>query len=104
MVSAVDDLIGLSEKFGGAGTEMYDPLAVGAVIDPTIVKTQAMYGNIETLGETVANRRNQVERNVLHDDRYIVEALDDVEPNAQVSTRVVAERFIRILIPRLQSK
>ena len=83
---------------------MYDPLAVGAVIDPTILKTQAMHMDVETPGETVANRRNQVERNVLHGNRYIVEAVDGVEPNTRVSTRVDEERFIRLLISRLQSK
>src|ERR1700741_2446809 len=81
LVSVLDFLIGLSEKFGDPGTPMYDPLAVGAAIDSTIVKTQAMHGEVETRGEfsrgeTVANRRNAVERNVLHGDRYVIEGVD----------------------------
>lgn len=109
LVSVLDFLIVLSEKFGDPGTPMYDPLAVGAVIDPTIVKTQAMRVDVETRGEfsrgeTVANRRNEVERNVLHGDRYIIEGVDRVTPNVQVCTGVDAERFIQLFISRVQGK
>jgi len=50
---------------------MYDPLAVGVAIDARLVKAPPMHVDVETRGEfsrgeTVANRRNQVERNVLH--------------------------------------
>ncbi|MGB0034065.1 MAG: nucleoside hydrolase [Candidatus Acidiferrales bacterium] len=109
MVTVMNYLIGLSEKFGEAGTPMYDPLAVGAAIDSTIVKTQAMHVDVETRGEfsrgeTVANRHNMVERNVLHGDRYIIEGVDQVQPNALVCTGVDAERFIQLFISRLQGK
>ena len=88
---------------------MYDPLAIGAAIDPTILKTQAMHVDVETRGdftrgETVANRQNAVERNVPHGDRYIIEGVDQVTPNVQVCTRVDAERFIQLFISRLQGK
>jgi purine nucleosidase len=107
LVSVLDFLIGLSEKFGDPGTPMYDPLAVGAAIDSTIVKTQAMHVEVETRGEfsrgeTVANRRNAVERNVLHGDRYVIESVDRVTPNVQVCTGVDAERFIQLFISRVQ--
>jgi purine nucleosidase len=100
-------LVELSEKFGEAGTPMYDPLAVGAAIDPTIVKTQPMHVDVETRGEfsrgeTVANRRNEIERNVLRGDRYIIEGLDRVAANVQVCVGVDAERFIQLFISRLQ--
>jgi purine nucleosidase len=109
LVSVLDFLIELSEKFGETGTPMYDPLAVGAAIDSTIVKTQAMRVEVETRGEfsrgeTVANRRNEVERNVLHGDRYIIEGVDRVTPNVQVCTGVDAERFIQLFISRVQGK
>jgi inosine-uridine nucleoside N-ribohydrolase len=109
LMSVLDFLIGLSEKFGDPGTPMYDPLAVGAAIDPTIVKTQAMRVEVETRGEfsrgeTLANRRNEVERNVLHGDRYIIEGVDRVTPNVQVCTGVDAERFIQLFISRVQGK
>src|SRR6516162_7102670 len=90
-------LIQLGDKFGDAGTPMYDPLAVGVAIDASIVTAPLMRVDVETRGETVANRRNAVEKNVLHHfpdgDRYIVEGLEKVEPNAKVCTEVNAERF-----------
>jgi purine nucleosidase len=109
VVAALEYLLALEQKFGETGTPMYDPLAVGAAIDATIVKTEAMHVAVETRGEftrgeTVANRHNTVERNVLHGDRYIIEGVDSVKPNVQVGTGVDAERFIQLLISRVQGK
>ena len=102
-------LINLSEKFGSPGAPMYDPLAVGTAIDSTLVTTQAMRVDVETRGEfsrgeTVANRRNEVERNVLHGDRYVIEAIDRVPPNAQVCVAVDADRFLKLLLARFAGK
>ncbi|HEV3253317.1 MAG TPA: nucleoside hydrolase [Candidatus Acidoferrales bacterium] len=102
-------LIRLSEKYGYEGAPMYDPLAVGAAIDATLVKTEAMRVDVETRGEftrgeTVANRHNSVERNVLHGDRYMIEAVDAVAPNVQVCVGVDAERFLQLLLARLSGK
>ena len=88
LVMVLDFLIGLSEKFGDPGTPMYDPLAVGAAIDPTIVKTQAMRVDVETRGEF----------------SRIIEGVDRVTPNVQVCTGVDAERFIQLFISRVQGK
>ena len=108
-----DFLIGLGEKYGDAGTPMYDPLAVGVAIDATLVKAPAMLVNVETRGEytrgeTVANRRGAIERNVLRHfpdgDRYVIEGLDKVEPNAKVCTEVNAEKFLQMFISRIQGK
>jgi len=108
-----DFLIGLSEKFGESGTPMYDPLAVGVAIDSTLVKAPAMHVDVETRGEftrgeTVANRRGAIERNVLHHfpdgDRYVIEGLDKVEPNAKVCTEVNAEKFLQMFVSRIQGK
>ena len=68
---------------------MYDPLAVGVAIDSTLVKAPDMHVDVETRGdftrgETVANRQGEVERNVLHGDRYVIEGVDRVSPNAKV--------------------
>jgi len=41
---------------------------------------------------------------VVHGDRYVIEGVDHVEPNVQVSTGVDAERFIQMLIGRAQGK
>jgi inosine-uridine nucleoside N-ribohydrolase len=106
-------LIGLSEKFGDTGTPMYDPLAVGVAIDSSIVTAPLMHVDVETRGEfsrgeTVANRRNENERNVLHHfpdgDRYVIEGLDKVQPNAKVCTEVKADKFLQLFVSRIQGK
>jgi inosine-uridine nucleoside N-ribohydrolase len=106
-------LVELSEKFGDTGTPMYDPLAVGVAIDSALVTARAMHVDVETRGEftrgeTVANRRNEIERNVLHHfpdgDRYVIEGLDQVTPNAKVCTEVQAEKFLQLFVSRLQGK
>jgi purine nucleosidase len=106
-------LVELSEKFGDTGSPMYDPLAVGVAIDSALVTAPAMHVDVETRGdftrgETVANRRNEVERNVLHHspdgDRYIIEGIDKVEPNAKVCVAVQSEKFLQMFVARLQGK
>src|SRR6201988_2493482 len=108
-----DFLSGLSEKFGETRTPMYDPLAVGVAIDSALVKAPAMHVDVETRGEftrgeTVANRRGANERNVLHHfpdgDRYVIEGIDKVEPNAKVCTEVNAEKFLQMFVSRIQGK
>ena len=102
-------LIDLSAQFGFSGTPMYDPLAVGVAIDATLVKAPPMHVDVETRGEftrgeTVANRHGTVERNVLHGDRYIIEGLDKVEPNAKVCVDVEADRFLQMFVSRIRGK
>jgi purine nucleosidase len=102
-------LIDLSAQFGSDGTPMYDPLAVGVAIDASLVKAPPMHVDVETRGEftrgeTVANRRNAIERNVLHGDRYMIEGLDKVEPNAKVCVEVDADRFLQLYVTRLAGK
>jgi inosine-uridine nucleoside N-ribohydrolase len=103
-------LLGLEAKYGsGGGSPMYDPLAVGAAIDPSIVTTEAMRVDVETRGdftrgETVANRHNYVEDNVLRGNRYVIEGVKQVSPNVQVCTGVNAEKFLQLLNSRLQGK
>jgi inosine-uridine nucleoside N-ribohydrolase len=57
-----------------------------------------------TRGETVANRHGIVERNVPHGDRYVIEGLDKVTPNAKVCVEVDADRFLRLFVSRIQGK
>ncbi len=102
-------LIELSAQFGSPGTPMYDPLAVGVAIDSTLVKASPMHVDVETRGEftrgeTVGNRHGYVERNVLHGDRYVIEGMDKVSPNAKVCVEVDAERFLRLFVSRIQGK
>jgi purine nucleosidase len=109
MVKVTTFLADLSAKFGGDGSPMYDPTAIGYAIDPSLFKTKAMHVDVETRGEfsrgeTVANRRNEIERNVLHGDRYIIEGLEPVKPNVAVCTSIDFERFKQLFISRLQGK
>jgi len=102
-------LLDLSRRFGETGTPMYDPLAMGVTLDPTLVTIRAMRVDVETRGqftrgETVANRTNTVERNVLRGDRYVIEGMDKVLPNAKVCVDVRAQRFLDLLVSRLHGK
>jgi purine nucleosidase len=102
-------LIDLSAQFGSQGTQMYDPLAVGVAIDATLVRSLKMHVDVETRGdftrgETVANRRGAVERNVLHGDHYMIEAVDKVTPNAKVCVDVDADRFLQFFVSRIKGK
>jgi inosine-uridine nucleoside N-ribohydrolase len=96
-------------KYGDIGAAMYDPLAVGVAIDPAIVTTKDMHVDVETRGqftrgETVANRRNYVERNVPHGDHYWIEGLDPVQPNAKVCVASDAEKFLKMFVSRIKGK
>ena len=102
-------LLDLSAKFGSDGTPMYDPLAVGVAIDSTLVEAPEMHVDVETRGEftrgeTVANRHGYVEHNVLHGDRYMIEGVDRVAPNAKVCVNVDAKRFLQLFVSRIQGK
>ena len=102
-------LVDLSAKFDFPGAPMYDPLAVGVAIDSTLVTAPALHVDVETRGdctrgETVANREGYVERNVLHGDRYIIEGVDKVAPNAKVCTEVEADRFLQLFVSRIRGK
>jgi len=102
-------LVDLSAQFGSDGTPMYDPLAVGVAIDASLVKAPPMHVDVETRGEfsrgeTVANRRNAIERNVPHGDRYVVEGVDKVQPNAKVCVEVEADRFLQLFVSRIRGK
>jgi purine nucleosidase len=102
-------LVNLSLKYGFDGAPMYDPLAVGVAIDASLVKAPPMHVDVETTGEftrgeTVANRQGTVEHKVLHGDRYVIEGVDKVEPNAKVCVEVDADRFLQLLVSRIRGK
>jgi len=98
-----------SEKSGYQGAAMYDPLAVGTVIDPTLVTLKDMHVDVETRGEftrgeTVANRMGYDENNVLHGDHYEIDGLIPLKSNARVCLGSDADRFLRLFISRLKGK
>ena len=102
-------LINLAAQFDFPGTPMYDPLAVGVAVDATLVKAPSMHVDVETRGEftrgeTVANRRGAIERNVLHGDHYVIEGVDKVAANAKVCTEVDADRFLQMFVSRIKRK
>lgn len=102
-------LVDLSAQYNSPGTAMYDPLAVGVAIDSSLVTAPAMHVDVETRGEftrgeTVANRRGYIERNVLHGDHYVIEGVDKLEPNAKVCTEVDADRFLQMFVSRIRGK
>jgi len=98
-----------SEKSGYSGAAMYDPLAVGAVIDPTVVTLKDMHVDVETKGEftrgeTVANRMGSNENNVLHGDHYEIEGVIELKPNARVCLASDADRFLNLFVSRIRGK
>jgi inosine-uridine nucleoside N-ribohydrolase len=98
-----------SEKSGYSGAAMYDPLAVGAVIDPTLVTLKDMHVDAETKGEftrgeTVANRMGSNENNVLHGDHYEIEGVIALKPNARVCLASDADRFLNLFVSRIRGK
>jgi len=98
-----------SEKSGYSGAAMYDPLAVGIALDPTLGTLKEMHVDVETKGEftrgeTVANRMGSDENNVLHGDHYEIEGVIELKPNARVCTASDADRFLNMFISRIRGK
>lgn len=98
-----------SEKSGYSGAAMYDPLAVGIALDPTLGTLKEMHVDVETKGEftrgeTVANRMGSNENNVLHGDHYEIEGVVELKPNARVCLASDAERFLDLFVSRLKGK
>lgn len=98
-----------AEKSGYSGAAMYDPLAVGTAIDPTLVTLKEMHVDVETRGEftrgeTVANRMGSNENNVLHGDHYEIEGVIPLKANARVCLASDADRFLKLFISRMKGK
>jgi purine nucleosidase len=91
------------------GGAVHDAMAVGQVIDRTILKTQDMRVDIETDGKftrgmTVANRKNAIERNVPEGDHLQSMGLEAVEPNVHVAVGADSRKFVDMLIGRISGK
>ena len=98
-----------SEKSGYSGAAMYDPLAVGIALDPTLGTLKEMHVDVETRGEftrgeTVANRMGSNENNVLHGDHYEIEGVIELKPNARVCLASDADRFLQLFVNRVKGK
>ena len=109
VVQLADFYLTRSEKSGYSGAAMYDPLAVGTVIDPTLVTLKTMRVDVETRGEftrgeTVANRMGSNENNVLHGDHYEIDGVVPLTPNARVCVASDADRFLQLFVSRVKGK
>ena len=117
MAQLVSDIGGFllqrAERAGRTGASMYDPLAIGVAIDRTLVQAPPMRVDVETTGrvtrgETVANRSGKVSRHELRTfpegERYVATGAERVAPNADVATTVDAERFVQLLLARIEGK
>jgi inosine-uridine nucleoside N-ribohydrolase len=98
-----------SEKSGYSGAAMYDPLAVGIALDPSLGTLKEMHVDVETKGEftrgeTVANRMGSNENNVLHGDHYEIEGVIELKPNARVCLASDADRFLQLFVNRVKGK
>jgi inosine-uridine nucleoside N-ribohydrolase len=98
-----------SEKSGYSGAAMYDPLAVGIALDPTLGTLKKMHVDVETKGEftrgeTVANRMGSDENSVLHGDHYEIEGVIELKPNARVCLASDADRFLQLFVSRIRGK
>jgi inosine-uridine nucleoside N-ribohydrolase len=101
--------VGLGEKDGERGATLYDPTAMSAVIDRTLITTQLLHVDVELRGEftraeTVANRQNALNRKVPRGDHLVFAGTEPLRPNVNVATDIDAERFARLLIARLSGK
>jgi purine nucleosidase len=91
---ATERLFGVEqEQTGCAATPLHDPLAVGIVIDPSLVTRRPLYVEVETgngpaQGMTIADRR------------HIREEWKQ-PPNLQVCMEVDAGRFIALFLERI---
>ncbi len=85
---------------------MHDPLAVATFIDPSLVKFQECYVDVETqgeftAGETVAWRRALLHKSAPMEGDPPPAAENAFHPNVKVALEVDRERFVRMLIGRL---
>jgi inosine-uridine nucleoside N-ribohydrolase len=104
-----DFYLNRSEKSGYSGAPMYDPLAVGIALDPTLGTLKEMHVDVETRGEftrgeTVANRMGSNENDVLRGDHYEIEGVIDLKPNARVCLASDADRFLQMFVNRIRGK
>src|SRR5208283_1089426 len=104
-----DFYLNRSEKSGYSGAAMYDPLAVGIALDPTLGTLKEMHVDVETKGEftrgeTVANRMGSNEKNVLHGDHYEIDGVEPLQDNARVCLSSHSERFLQLFIGRVKGR
>lgn len=106
VVEVLEHRICQSRTYGFDGTPLYDPAAMAAVIDRSLITTELWNLNVETRGEftraqTVINRQNAVSRIVPNGDHLVFQGTEPLQPNVNVAVAIEAKRFIQLLIDRL---
>jgi purine nucleosidase len=101
--------IGLYQGSDFKGGAIHDALAVGAAIDPSFLKTQAMRVDVETAGrfargQTVANRHGTVDKIEIRNGLAQTVGEHPVLPNVNVAVGIDSDRFLKFLVSRLQAK
>jgi len=101
--------IGLYQGTGFGGGAIHDALAVGAVVDPTILHTKAMHVDVETAGryargETIGNRHGTVDKVIPAGNHLESVGVNPVQPNVDVAVGIDSDRFIKFFVSRLQGK
>ncbi len=91
---------------GDQGVFLHDPLAVGVAVDPSFVKTQPGYVEVETRGEktrgeTTFDRRTYGVGFETRGRKRIAVREDPPTPNAQVCLAVEADRFVKFFLERV---
>jgi purine nucleosidase len=108
IMRATRDLLRKTEANGGRQL-VHDPMALAALIDPSLVKLQDLLVEIETqgeltAGETVAYRKSPVRRSAPMSDAPHAIADSTFKPNCRVALDVDADRFLEFLVGRLTQK
>lgn len=92
----------LERAYGLAGGAMHDPLAVAALIDPTVLRFERMHVAVELSGQCTLGQ-------TLCDDRFLRAAVaretavrPGATPNAEVAVAVDAERFFNLFFAVLR--
>jgi purine nucleosidase len=92
---------------GREGMTMFDPLAVAAFLDPSLVTTQKMFVDVETRGELTAGQtigyvKGPVRGSTaIEGERDPSTADDRFKPNTDVVMKVDSARFFQLFIDRL---
>ncbi|HEY3739689.1 MAG TPA: nucleoside hydrolase [Bryobacteraceae bacterium] len=96
-----------AKQRGRPGMTMFDPVAVAAFLDPSLVTTQKMYVDVETAGELTAGQtigylRAPIRGSVPLDGQLgSAVRTDQFKPNADVIVKVDSARFFQLMIERL---
>jgi purine nucleosidase len=92
----------------GGGPVMHDSVAVGAFLDPAIVRLRDYYVEVETAGEftageTLGYSRAPMRRSAPSVDGAAKPEITEFKPNAKVATEIDADRFFELLVGRLSA-